>query len=161
MTPQVLADLNAVNYTVNHEHEYSGDSGGDYWEVLGPFEAGDCIANYEEIYTKEGIKKVGDLKVGDIVLSYDLETKKYVYKPIIKIWEKGLLPGVRVGLKNGQTIDITHKHPMWVRTNQGQSHGRKEISRYEKRYFKDIDLTRWWKRRLPIARKLSCLFVWL
>lgn len=147
MTPEVLADLNAVNYAVNHEHAYSG-VGGEVWKILGPFESGDCVAYYEEIYTKEGIKKVGDLKVGDIVLSYDLEAKRYVYKPIIKIWEKGLLPGVRVGIKNGQSIDITHNHPMWTRTNQ------QGISHYEKRYFKDIDLSRWWKRRLPIAKKL-------
>lgn len=153
MTDQVWTDLNAVNLKVNSEHGYSPDIG-DTWSILGPGEPGDCVANYEQIYTKDGVKKVGDLKVGDVVLSYDLTSKQYCYKPITKIWEKGRLEGKRVGLKNGQHVDVSEGHPMWVRTNQGHSRNGKEISRYEKRYFKDIDLSRWWKRRLPIVKKL-------
>jgi hypothetical protein len=87
-------------------------------------------------------------------LSYDLNEKQYVYKPITKIWEKGLLQGSSVGLKNGQHVDVSDGQPMWARTNQRFVHGKKVISKYEKRYFKDIDLSRWWKRRLPIVKKL-------
>lgn len=122
----------------------------EFWQF--PFESiqsgiGDCVANYEEIYTKEGIKKVGDLVVGDLVLSYDLEKKEYCYKPITKIWEKGLLPLKRTHLRNGQWIDITDNHPLWVRNSQKESI-------YEKTYLKDIDLTKWWKRKSPIAKKI-------
>lgn len=108
---------------------------------------GDCISNYEEIYTKDGIKKVGELKEGDIVLSYDFNKKGYCYKPLVKIWEKGELPIKRVHLRNGQYIDITDNHPLWVRTKQ-------KDNKYEKKYLKDIDLTKWWKRKLPIAKKI-------
>jgi len=150
----VLADLQNINRKVNREHSYVSDpAGNDNWKILGFRESGDCIADYEEIYTKNGVKKVGDLKVGDIVLSYDLEAKEYVYKPITKIWEKGLLQGKRVGLKNGQHIDITDGHPMLVRGSQ--KGGRKgDKVKYKKTYFKDIDLNRWWRRRLPIATKV-------
>jgi hypothetical protein len=38
-----------------------------------PFETrtGDCVADYEEIYTLNGVKTVADIVVGDLVLSYD------------------------------------------------------------------------------------------
>jgi len=124
--------------------------------MLGPKQKrlGDCISVNEEIYTKEGVKKVGKLKVGDLVLSYDFDKQQYCYKPIVKTWEKGLLPGKRVGLKNGQSIDITDNHPLWTRTNQTGGRAKHKISRYEKVYFKDINLDQWWKRRLPIAVKI-------
>lgn len=155
MTGALWSDLTRINFLVNSTHVYQTEgSSNDHWKIMAEGETGDCIANYEEIYTKDGVKKVGDLKVGDIVLSYDFEKREYCYKPITKIWEKGSLSGYSVGLKNGQHIDISDGHPMWVRTNQGNSHGKKEVSKYEKRYFKDIDLTRWWKRRVPIAKKI-------
>jgi predicted transglutaminase-like cysteine proteinase len=154
----LLAKIKEINLDVNSSHEYQSDSSGwrvdEYWEIMGAGEKGDCIANYEEIYVENGIKKVGDLEVGDRVLSYDFKKQKYVYKPIKKIWEKGLLPGKRVGLKNGQSIDITENHPLWVRNNQIGGRSKYKISQYEKRYFKDIDLNRWYKRRLPIAIKI-------
>jgi len=158
MTPALKADLEEVNNTINNRNSYRKDTEQydklEYWDTMHPGGSGDCVANYEEIYTESGVKKVGELKVGDVVLSYDLQKKQYVYKPIIKIWEKGLLPGVRVGLKNGLHVDISESHPMWARTNQGWSHGNQKISEYKKIYFKDIDLNKWWKRRLPIAKKL-------
>lgn len=109
--------------------------------------SGDCIANYEELWTKEGLKKVGDLKIGDVVLSYDFNKKKYCYKPIIKIWEKGELPIFRVHFRNGTWIDVTEDHPFWIRQTQ-------QNSEYKKCYLKDIDLSRWWKRKIPCVKKL-------
>lgn len=109
---------------------------------------GDCVANYEEVYTIDGIKKVGDLCVGDLLLSYDFRKNKTCYKPITKIWEKGELEISRVYLRNGQHIDITDNHPLWARINQ------QGASQYNKTYLKDIDLTRWWKRKLPIMKKV-------
>ena len=109
---------------------------------------GDCVAEYEEIYVKDGVKTIKDLKVSDEVLSYDFDKKAFVYKPITKIWDKGILPIKRVHLRNGQHIDITNNHPLWSRVNQSGD------SVYEKTYLSDIDLTRWWKRKIPIAVKI-------
>jgi hypothetical protein len=107
--------------------------------------SGDCIANFEEIYTKKGLTRVGDLKVGDEVLSYDFNEGKYVYKPIVKIWEKGYLPGKRVHFRNGSTNVLTNNHPMLARTNQQGK------SIYEKTYLKDMDLSKWYTRKIPLA----------
>lgn len=108
---------------------------------------GDCIANYEEIWTIGGLKKVEDLIVGDIVLSYDFEKKSYCYKPIIKIWEKGTLDTYRVSFRNGTWIDVTNDHPFWVRSDS------KEI-KYEKQKLKEIDLNNKRNRKIPCVKKL-------
>jgi predicted transglutaminase-like cysteine proteinase len=41
MSSQLLTDLNSVNYTVNHAHTYSGESG-DVWNIMTEGESGDC-----------------------------------------------------------------------------------------------------------------------
>jgi hypothetical protein len=114
----------------------------------------DCVWVEEEVFAKDGVKKIKDLVVGDMVLSYDFVTQVFVYKPVIMVMDKGLLPCKEITLKNNYTIIITEDHLLWVRTNQGQVHGKKVSSKYEKRKFSDIDLTRWWKRKLPIAKKI-------
>ena len=62
---EYVSDLKQTNYS-------------EYWleatETLATRE-GDCVANYEEIYTPTGLKKVGELKEGDYVTSYDLKKK--------------------------------------------------------------------------------------
>lgn len=110
----------------------------------------DCISIFEEIYTKDGIKRVGNLKLGDMVLSYDFNNKAYVYKPIIKTWERGKLPINRVHLRNGQTIDISGRHPLMVRVNKYN----RKFNRYEKKNLNDINLKLWWEKTLPIAKKI-------
>lgn len=122
----------------------------EYW--LFPFESiqsevGDCVANYEEIYTEDGIKSVGELKVGDKVLSYDFERREFCYKQIIKIWEKGILDINRVLFRNGQRIDVSENHPFWIRQTQKESV-------YEKTILSNIELSKWWKRKTPIAKKI-------
>ncbi|MDD5703684.1 MAG: transglutaminase-like cysteine peptidase, partial [Dehalococcoidales bacterium] len=42
MTPQVIADLNSINYAVNHAHSYIPDYPNDNWRILGEGESGDC-----------------------------------------------------------------------------------------------------------------------
>jgi hypothetical protein len=109
--------------------------------------SGDCIANYEEIQTASGLKKVGDLQVNDVVLSYDLIGRRFCTLPISKIWEKGKLPVYRVTFRNGAWVDVTEDHPFWTRRVQ-------KYSDYEKTKLCNIDLTRWWKRKVPCVKEL-------
>lgn len=115
--------------------------------VLLKMRAGDCIANYEQIYTKEGIKKVGDLKVGDMVLSYHLAIKDYVYKPVTKVWEKGEHPVKRLYFRNGTYADFTDEHKLPMREYQ-------QRSSYAEVMVKDIDLSRWWTRKIAVAKRI-------
>jgi len=143
--------LNALGWVKkNIKYTLKDETNNEYWKFA--YETmkdkrGDCIAEYEEIYTKEGIKKAKDVKVGDLVLSYDLKKKKFCYKPIINKWDKGKLQIKRVHFRNGQFIDVTDNHHFAVRENQ-------KTSNYIKQDLKDIDLSRWWKRKVPIAKKI-------
>jgi len=78
----------------------------------------DCVAEYEKIRTKEGLKTVKDLKKGDLVLSYDFDKKEFVYKPILNVWDKGELEVYRVKFLNGQHIDVTENHNMFMRNSK-------------------------------------------
>ena len=123
---------------------------GEFWCM--PYESiakmsGDCFAGYEEIYTEDGLKKIKDIKIGDMALSYDFDKKDYVYKKIINHWNKGELQINRVHLRNGQWFDVTEDHPMWHRIGQKESI-------YEKQKLSDIDLSKWCKRKIPIAIKI-------
>lgn len=146
--------LNWVIRNVKYKGDFETHQTAEYWqhpEETIQTKNGDCVAEYEELYTPKGLIQVKDLNVGDEVLSYDLDKAEYVTKKVIKIWDKGILPRKRVHLRNGQHIDITDNHPLWVRTNQQGK------SKYEKRYLSDIDLIKWWKRKLPIATKIPYL----
>lgn len=138
------------NYNYEYDSKHLGMS--EFWkfppETMAS-DGGDCIANYEQIYTKNGLKKVGELEKGDIVLSYDFEEREFVYKPITKIWEKGELEVKRVHLRNGTNIDITANHPLWHRKNANGE------PNYEKKYLEDIDMSKWWRRKLPTVKKLD------
>jgi len=105
---------------------------------------GDCIAEYEEIYTKEGIKTAKEIKEGDLVLSYDFNANTFVYNPIVKKWNKGLLNIKRVHFRNGQHIDVTDNHHMAIRVGEN----------YLKKDLKDVDLTKYNTRKVPIAKKI-------
>lgn len=129
----------------------------EYWSV--PTEtlrtgSGDCIANYEEIWTKKGLKKVGDLEIGELVLSYDFDEQEYCYKPITKIWEKGKLPVYRVTFSDGTWVDVTKDHPFWARTNANLENPDRQ-STYVKTKLQDIDLSKWYKKRVPSTVKLN------
>jgi hypothetical protein len=143
------AKLKAIWYYVIDRCVYMYDISEDWQPSFFTFYKlrGDCVPLYEEIITADGIKKVGELVEGDMVLSYDFKGKEFCNKKITKIWEKGNLPLKRVHLRNGQHIDVTENHPLLARVSQ-------EESVYEKKCLNDIDLTRWWKRKIPIAVKI-------
>ena len=140
-----------VKDSVTYASDDSIYSQPEFWqhpEITLQMRKGDCVAEHERIYTKDGLKSAKDLKEGDLVLSYNLSsTGGFTYKPILKKWDKGVLPVKRVHLRNGQHIDVTEDHKMLARTRQDKSV-------YEECKLKDVDLTRWWKRKIPIASKI-------
>jgi intein/homing endonuclease len=115
-------------------------------------EMGDCVAEYEEIYTEEGKPKaIKDVEPGERILSYNFERSQYEYKKIVSKTDKGVLPTVRVTFNNGTHIDVTEDHPMWSRRNQLG----KGI--YTKTPLSEIDLKNAYKRKVPIAVKIPYL----
>uniref|UniRef100_A0A6M3MA72 DOD-type homing endonuclease domain-containing protein n=1 Tax=viral metagenome TaxID=1070528 RepID=A0A6M3MA72_9ZZZZ len=123
----------------------------EYWQtpqITLELGTGDCISADQMVITKVGLKKAEDIQIGDLMLSYDFAGKDYVYKPIINLWNKGIKHIKRVHFRNGSHIDVTDEHHMLVRENQ------QGISKYERCDLKDVDLTRWWKKKVPCAVKI-------
>lgn len=114
----------------------------------------DCVANYERIYTKDGVKAVGDLQIGDMALSYDFTAKQYCYKPITRIIEKGRLNLKRVYAGRGiniRHVDVTNNSPFMFK------HGKLG---YKKGYLNDKDIGNHKKHlvnTIPIAKHIPYL----
>jgi len=111
----------------------------------------DCVADYEEIYTKEGVKKIKDLVEGDLVLSYDFDNGCYCHKPVTKIWNKGEQQLYRVHFRNGQHIDVTENHPLWSK-NKPKLKEKKAV--YEKKQLSKINLEDQYERKIPSIKHL-------
>ncbi len=125
----------------------------DYWAtppqfVLDKKGLGDCLEENTEIIIKDGIKKIRDLKVGDLVLSYNYDLEQYKYKPVTKIWDKGILDGYDIKLKNGHNIIATGEHKFFCRISEDYP------KKYEIKRFQDIDLDNWCKHQLHCVYRL-------
>ena len=117
----------------------------DYWQT--PLETyikggGDCMEENTYIITKDGRKKIKDIKIGDLVLSYNYIKKRFEYKPITKKWDKGNLNGFKVLLSNGHFFIATGNHRFFVRSSQSN----KKLFKVET--LNEINLTRIYSRQI-------------
>jgi hypothetical protein len=146
--------VDLITYIITRGYNYRTDVPKDSYSEPSYNKVGDCIATYVKIYMSDGsLKKVGDLKIGDMVMSYDFETQRYIKKPIINIWEKGVKPIQRVYFANGTCTDVTKNHPFWGKTSNGK---------YKKTLLSEIwnfDKKTWvytssYKRKVPFVKKI-------
>ncbi len=114
---------------------------------------GDCVPKDTEIYAEKGLSRIGDLKVGDYVLSYDFKTESYCDREVTNVWDKGIQPIKKVSFRNGNSLYCTGKQPMWCRTNATYSPSKKKQDAvYAKRYLNELE---WTKNRIPVSTKIS------
>jgi len=70
-----------------------------------------CFHANQLVITDKGSVPISQVKIGDNILSYNLETGQKEYKPVVKLWKytnnKRIL---RVNLKNGTFIIATEDH---------------------------------------------------
>lgn len=117
----------------------------DYWKT--PIEfmndgGGDCLEENTRILVKNGIKKIKDLRIGDLVLSYNYISKEYEYKKVINKWNKGILEGNIIKLRNGYNIIVTDEHRFFCRISE------RNRKNYKIKKLKDINLDYWCKRQI-------------
>jgi len=125
----------------------------DYWSppdeyVIDKHGLGDCLEENTEIIVKDGVRKIKDLQIGDLALSYNYDLEQYEYKPVTKIWDKGILDGYDIKLKNGHNIIATGEHRFFCRTSEDYP------KKYEIKKFQDIDLDNWCKHQLHCVYRL-------
>jgi len=154
-TPKYLAEVSKLD-TVEKLSEYTrwftftADIR-DYWktpiEMLNDGE-GDCLEENTDILIKNSIKKIKDIEIGDLVLSYNYASEEYEYKKVINKWDKGILEGNIIKLKNGNKIIATDDHRFFCRTSEGNRQD------YEVKRLKDINLEYWCKRQIHCVYSL-------
>lgn len=86
-----------------------------------------CFAGDTKVQTYDGIKDIQDIKQGDLVYSYNEETKKIELKPVLmSTMTKRKAKVVQVEFNNGQIITCTPNHPFAKRVMIQDDLGRLE-----------------------------------
>lgn len=86
------------------------------------------MANGEE-------RPIEEIRPGDEVVSYDVESRKETTSPILYFWDNGRKPIYRISLLNGKRLDCTENHPLltdqfeWVSIEDGLSVGQEVAAR--------------------------------
>ena len=83
-----------------------------------------CFAGHTNVLTMSGYKKIKDIEVDELVLSYNKKTESMEPKKVV--WSgktKTVDIHYRLTLKSGETIDVTDEHIVYIKryTNNGQS----------------------------------------
>lgn len=123
----------------------------DHWavpDVVWVNKKDDCLEENTEILVKNGIRKIKDLKEGDLVLSYNYDLEQYEYKKVIEIWDKGMLDGYKIRLTNAHSLIATGDHRFYCRFSEDFP------ERYEIKRLKNIRLDYWCKRQLHCVHLL-------
>jgi hypothetical protein len=81
---------------------------GDYDRVF----IDECVDSNTKIKTDKGVKKAGEIKVGDNVLSY--ENGSAVFNKVLNTKKSSQKEGILVKTKNGHTISMTKNHTLYA-----------------------------------------------
>ncbi len=98
------ANVIIINYDVLKKHFKALMA--KHWDCC---VADECVIPQTYIATKEGQKQVEELSSGEMVLTYNTKSKKYEYKPLLRVIKK---PLVRKLKKVGDLI-CTEDHPIF------------------------------------------------
>lgn len=81
-----------------------------------------CFVAGTLVHTKDGAKKIEDIKAGDEVLSYDELTQSFEYKSVIRTFEKysDEILSVKISSETG-ALGVTPEHPSYVRVQGARS----------------------------------------
>jgi len=74
-----------------------------------------CIPLTEPIVMSDGsIKAIGDIEVGDLVLSYNFITKKIEIKQVLEVFENGKQKIFQVNVEGRRRVTCTSNHPIYT-----------------------------------------------
>ncbi len=74
---------------------------------------GECFIAGTFVLTKEGLKPIEEIEVGDEVLAYEEETGEQAYKPVVRLFRNETKAWYHVKV-NGEEIICTGGHPFYV-----------------------------------------------
>ena len=75
-----------------------------------------CFAPNQLVWTTKGPKPIKDIEKGDIVRSYNEETKQTELKPVLDLFKnENEKKSLRVTLKDGRTIEASEDHKFYYK----------------------------------------------
>lgn len=88
--------------------------------TTGTLDGSQCFTHDMKVTTDAGIKNISDIKIGDVVLSYNEETKKKEYADVINVYNNGKVDDGEILVIKTQdgTIKCTKDHLLYT-TNRG------------------------------------------
>ncbi|NVK66846.1 MAG: ParB N-terminal domain-containing protein [Flavobacteriales bacterium] len=72
-----------------------------------------CFVSETDILTEDGVKKIEEIQVGDLVWSYNVDTKENELKEVVKVFVKETDEVFRIYI-DSVLIDVTGNHPFFV-----------------------------------------------
>lgn len=80
---------------------------------LPPVRTCECLAAGTPVWTETGPRAIETIRIGDRVLSQNVETGELAYKPVLRTTVRAAGPLVRLDL-HGEYIQTSGGHPFWV-----------------------------------------------
>ena len=94
----------------------------EFFEKYNAVFTDECVSGKTLIRTPSGDKKITDIKVGDLVLSYNTKTGEFENKKVLETFvnhpSSNSSKMYRIELENGRTLELTGNHPVYT-TNRG------------------------------------------
>ncbi|TGL14504.1 polymorphic toxin-type HINT domain-containing protein, partial [Leptospira meyeri] len=93
---------------------YQAASHKGYVDDQGVFHQRTCFVAGTKIHTKDGLKNIEDIRVGDVVLSWNEKTGEREYKVVTELFLHEVELLFEVKTTKGTTLETTWNHPFWV-----------------------------------------------
>ncbi|MCG6142665.1 polymorphic toxin-type HINT domain-containing protein [Leptospira mtsangambouensis] len=91
-----------------------GDHSGWIDPKTGQFVDRTCFVAGTKVHTKDGLKNIEDIQVGDVVLSWNEKTGEREYKVVTELFLHEINQLYEVKTTKGTTLETTWNHPFWV-----------------------------------------------
>ena len=86
-----------------------------YRDVWGCVIVDECFPGNAKILTIDGEKELQNLKSGDIIASFNVDSGRLEYKPVVRTFKNIAHDIVRVKMSNGKEIVCTSNHPFFTK----------------------------------------------
>jgi hypothetical protein len=107
-TPTYTSGIDVMDYRngrIEHGKITTGFDGGRIVTIIGKSGSGKAQPLYSDVITPTGIKKMGDIKIGDLVSTPDGKSAK-----VIGIYPQGIKDNFRVTFTDGTSMECNDEH---------------------------------------------------
>ena len=118
INPYSVKSYNAINDTQFEPQDITQfhATGGKYSNIDIIMHGSPCFTEDALVLTKDGYKKIIDVKVGDYVLTHE-----NTYEKVVNCFDNGVKEVMKLKVPNADVIKVTPNHKFWVRSMKYKS----------------------------------------